>query len=48
MNKVVLKEFEHKHVIFDILFYSVFVLLGFALLNFADMGLKNVINYAPC
>ena len=48
MNKVVLNEFKRKHIIFDIIFYSVFVLLGFALLNFADMGLKNVIKHAPC
>lgn len=48
MNKVVLKEFKTKHVIFDIIFYGVFVIFGFALLNFADMGLKNVIFCAPC
>ena len=48
MKKVVLKEFEHKHIIFDIIFYTIFVLFGFALMTFADMGLRNVINHAPC
>lgn len=48
MNKVVLKEFERKHIIIDILFYSMFVILGFVILNFAEMGLSNPIKHAPC
>ena len=47
MNKVILKEFEKKHIIFDIIFYCVFVILGFILLNIGDIGVINVITYAP-
>ena len=47
MNKVVLKEFERKHIIFDIIFYCVLVVLGFVLLNCGEMGLTNVIKHAP-
>ncbi len=47
MNKVVLKEFEKKYIIVDIIFYCVLVVLGFMLLNFAEMGLSNPIKHAP-
>ena len=47
MNKVVLKEFEKKYLIVDIVFYVVLVILGFVLLNFAEMGLSNPIKHAP-
>ena len=48
MNKVVLKEFERKHIIVDIVFYCLLVILGFVLLNFGEMGLSNPIKHAPC
>ena len=47
MNKVILKEFEKKYVIIDIIFYCLIVALGFVLLNFGEMGLSNPIKYAP-
>lgn len=48
MNKVVLKEFQKKYIIVDIVFYIIFVVLGFTLLNFAEMGLTNPIKYGAC
>ena len=47
MNKVILKEFDRKYIIVDIIFYCLLVLLGFILLNFAEMGLSDPIKYAP-
>ena len=47
MNKIILKEFERKHLIFEIIFYCVFVILGFVLLNVGDIGLIDTIKYAP-
>ena len=47
MNKVILKEFERKYLIVDILFYSVFVVLGFLLLNCSDVGIEDPIQYGP-
>jgi len=48
MNKVVLKEFDKKYIAVDIIFYCMFVVMGFVLLNFAEMGLSNPIKHAPC
>ncbi len=48
MNKVVLKEFEKKYIIVDIIFYGLLAVLGFVLLNFGEMGLGNPIKHAPC
>ena len=48
MNKVVFKESGKKQVIVDIIYYCAYVVLGFALLNFADMGLGDPIYHAPC
>ena len=47
MNKVVLKEFERKHLVFDIALYLIYVVTGFVLLNFSEMGLTNPIKYSP-
>ena len=47
MNKIVLKEFERKHVIIDIVFYTVFVILGFKLLSCGDVSPHSSILYVP-
>ncbi len=47
MNKVVIKEFEKKHLGIDIMLYVMFIVLGFALLNFPFIDEFNPTEYAP-
>lgn len=47
MNKVVLNEFKRKILIFDVLLYIVFIVVGFMLLNCAECGLNNPFTYTP-
>jgi len=47
VNKVVFNEFKRKILVFDILLYVVFIVVGFMLLNCAECGLNNPFTYTP-
>ncbi len=47
MNKIVIREFDRKFVIVDILFYSVFAILGFMLLGCSSLAPDSSIMYGP-
>ena len=46
MKKVVIKEFDKTHLIIDIMLYTIFVVVGFILLNFSEIELLNPVRYA--
>lgn len=46
MKRVIIKEFEKTYLILDIMLYTIFVVVGFILLNFSEIELLNPIKYA--
>ena len=46
MKREIIKETEKNLIILDIMLYSIFVVIGFILLNFSDIELVNPIRYA--
>lgn len=46
MNKVVVKEFDKRLLVVDIMLYCIFIITGFILLNFESMDMLNPIEYA--
>ena len=46
MKKVIIKEFDKTYLILDVMLYTIFVVVGFVLLNFSDIELLNPIKYA--
>ena len=47
MNKVILEEFKKPIYAIDIALYVIFVISGFILLNFSEIGLNDPTPYAP-
>lgn len=46
MKRVIIKEFDKTYLILDIMLYTIFVVVGFILLNFSEIELLNPIRYA--
>lgn len=47
IKNITIKEFENTHLIIDILFYAVFILIGYLLITFKELANYDVESYIP-